>query len=128
MWGCTRVAQPRAIPHFLADFTLLDHQTSPEKVMSTEIVTKEEFLHLKEELLTEIRVVLEENLPSSLDDRKWLRSTEVKKLLSISSGTLQNLRVNGTLPYTRVNRIIYYNKEEIDALLEKNTTRCGGFP
>lgn len=96
--------------------------------MSTEIVTKEEFLRFKEELLTEIKAVLEENLKSSMDERKWLRSTEVRKLLSISQGTLQTLRINGTLPYTRVNGMIYYKKEDIDALLEENTTRCGGFP
>ena len=93
--------------------------------MSIEVVTKDEFLRLKEDLITEIRDVLEENLHSSQVGRKWLRSTKVCELLSISSGTLQNLRINGTLPYTRINGIIYFNKEDIDALLEENMTRPG---
>ena len=93
--------------------------------MSIEVVTKDEFLRLKEELITEIRAVLEDNLHSSQDGRKWLRSAKVCELLSISSGTLQNLRINGTLPYTRINGIIYFNKEDIDALLEENMTRPG---
>jgi hypothetical protein len=32
-------------------------------------------------------------------------------------------RINGTLPFTRINGVIYYNKEDIDAILEKNMIR-----
>jgi hypothetical protein len=91
--------------------------------MSIEVVTKDELLLFKEDLIAEIRTILEESLKSAQGGRKWLRSAEVKKLLSISSGTLQNLRINGTLPFTRINGVIYYNKEDIDAILEKNMIR-----
>ena len=34
-------------------------------------------------------------------------------MLRISPGTLQNLRVNGTLAYTKIGGIIYYKYEDI---------------
>jgi len=41
-------------------------------------------------------------------------------LLQISPGTLQNLRINGTLPYTKVGGIIYYDVEEIQNVMDAN--------
>jgi hypothetical protein len=35
-------------------------------------------------------------------EKKWLKSSEVKKMLGISPGTLQNLRINGMLPFTKI--------------------------
>jgi len=50
-------------------------------------------------------------------EKKFLRSTEVRKMLGISVGTLQNLRVNGTLPYTKVGGIIFYDQKDIAKML-----------
>ncbi|MEX0314041.1 MAG: helix-turn-helix domain-containing protein, partial [Allomuricauda sp.] len=52
--------------------------------------------------------------------KKWLKSPEVRELLGISPGTLQNLRINGTLPYTKVGGVLYYDYQEIMQVLEKN--------
>ena len=41
-------------------------------------------------------------------------------LLQVSPGTLQNLRINGTLPYTKVGGIIYYDAEEIQDVMNSN--------
>jgi hypothetical protein len=40
--------------------------------------------------------------------------------LQISPGTLQNLRINGTLPYTKIGGIIYYDAAEIQKVMEEN--------
>nr|WP_236638788.1 helix-turn-helix domain-containing protein [Leeuwenhoekiella aestuarii] len=40
--------------------------------------------------------------------------------LQISPGTLQNLRINGTIPFTKVGGIIYYDAQEIQQLMEAN--------
>ena len=40
--------------------------------------------------------------------------------LQISPGTLQNLRVNGTLPSTKIGGIIYYDAAEIQKVMEEN--------
>jgi hypothetical protein len=41
-------------------------------------------------------------------------------MLGISPGTLQNLRVNGTLPYAKVGGVIYYAYEDILKVMEEN--------
>lgn len=51
---------------------------------------------------------------------KWLKSQEVMDKLQISAGTLQNLRINGTLSYTKLGGILYYDAAEIESLLQRN--------
>lgn len=89
--------------------------------MSIEIVTMDELQIFKRELISEIEKLLQD-LRGNQGNRKWLRTSEVRVLLGLSAGTLQNLRINGTLPYTRLNGVIYYNSEDIDLLLENNKT------
>ncbi|RYY00601.1 response regulator [bacterium] len=51
------------------------------------------------------------------EHKKWLRSAEVRAILNISPGTLQNLRINGTLAFTKVGSIFYYAFSDIQSLL-----------
>ncbi|MBB5441080.1 hypothetical protein HDC92_004785 [Pedobacter sp. AK017] len=83
-----------------------------------EVITKEDLSAFKKDLLTEIKLLLK---PAQGESKKWLKSQEVRKLLSISPGTLQNLRINGTLRFTKIGSMMYYKLEDIHALLE------GGF-
>jgi hypothetical protein len=39
-------------------------------------------------------------------------------MLNISHGTIHTLRVNGTLPFTKIGNIIYYDEEDIKKMLE----------
>lgn len=84
--------------------------------MAIDIVTKEDLQIFRDELIKEIKLLVNPNI----EIKKWLKSPEVRKLLGISPGTLQNLRINGTLRYTRVGSIIYYDKKDIDKVLENN--------
>ena len=52
--------------------------------------------------------------------KKYIKSSELMEMLQISPGTLQNLRINGTLPYTKVGGIIFYNTSEIEKVMEEN--------
>lgn len=56
----------------------------------------------------------------------WIDNQDVMQALHISLRTLQTLRTNGTLPYTRVNGKIYYLRKDVEALLRKNYGRKGG--
>ena len=56
----------------------------------------------------------------------WIDNQIVMQRLHISLRTLQTLRTNGTLPYTRVNGKIYYLRKDVEALLRKNYGRKGG--
>ncbi len=86
--------------------------------MSATIITTEDLLEFKLELLDDIKQLL--NNQSGNLTKKWLKSPEVRELLSISPGTLQNLRINGTLPYTKVGGVIYYDYQEILQVMEGN--------
>lgn len=86
--------------------------------MSATIITTEDLLEFKMELLDDIKQIL--NSQSGQVAKKWMKSPEVRDLLGISPGTLQNLRINGTLPYTKVGGVLYYDYQEIMQVLEKN--------
>lgn len=84
--------------------------------MIVNIITKEDLQEFKEDLLKDIKNLF--NIKIS-EQKLWLRSSEVKKLLNISAGTLQNLRNDGILNYTRVGGTLYYNYKDIEEMLKK---------
>jgi hypothetical protein len=88
--------------------------------MPAQIITTDDLREFKIELLEELRNLFNER--KELKSKKWLKSIEVRKMLNISPGTLQTLRINGTLPYTKIGGTMYYNAEDIDKILSKN--RC----
>ncbi|AYZ35213.1 DNA-binding protein [Chryseobacterium indologenes] len=79
--------------------------------MAISIITKEDLQQFKAELLEAIENLLRR---STTEQKLWLRTSEVKKLLNISSGTLQNLRINGTLSYSKIGGTLYYNFKDIE--------------
>ena len=85
--------------------------------MSTPI-TRDDLQDFKMELLRDIKQLLNQQKLTKL--KKYLRSSEVMDYLQISPGTLQNLRLNGTLPYIKIGRIIYYEPAEVQKVMEKN--------
>ncbi|HLO72733.1 MAG TPA: helix-turn-helix domain-containing protein [Flavobacterium sp.] len=90
-------------------------ETDNIELLQHQIVTKRDLLNFGNLLLSEIKNT--NNTDTS--PKAWLKSTEVRNILKISPGTLQNLRINGTLKYKRIGGIIYYNYEDIVKMLEK---------
>lgn len=86
--------------------------------MPTEIVTTDDLREFKIELVKEIKQLLA--VHHSQPSKKWLKSFEVRKLLGISPGTLQNMRINGTLPYTKIGGVMFYDYDEIKKTLEQH--------
>ena len=58
------------------------------------------------------------NNEARLED--WLDNQEVMQLLHISPRTLQTLRTNGTLPFSRIRKKLYYRKQDILKILADN--------
>ena len=87
-------------------------------IMPTSIITTEDLKDFKKELLSDIQDLLSTQLKGV--NKKWLKSTEVMEMLKISPGTLQSFRVNGTLPFTKIGGIIYYEATEIQEVLTTN--------
>ena len=50
----------------------------------------------------------------------WIDNQDVMQALHISPRTLQTLRNNGTLPYSRINNKIYYLKQDVERILKNN--------
>lgn len=86
--------------------------------MATNIVTLEDLQNFKQELLAEIQKILSQR--QTTPARKWLKSNEVRRLLLVSPGTLQNLRVNGTLPFTKIGGVIFYDYDDIRKMIEEH--------
>ena len=72
-------------------------------------------------LIEDIKSILQES--STQPSKQWLKSTEVRKMLGISPGTLQNLRVNRTLSYTKIGGIVFYRYDDIARLLNSQTSK-----
>ncbi len=86
--------------------------------MPTSIITTDDLREFKVELLEDMRKLLMQHKGSGL--KRYLKSNEVMDLLKISPGTLQNLRINGTLPYSKVGGVIFYDAEDIQRVMEQN--------
>jgi hypothetical protein len=84
--------------------------------MKIELVTLNDLQSFKEEIIAEISTLLE----GKTRPKKWLRSADVKEMLNISDGTLQTLRVNGTLPYTKMGKTMYYEYSDVTKILTEN--------
>ena len=86
--------------------------------MPTSIITTDDLRDFKMELLDDIKKILTKQSTGTL--KKYLKSSEVMEMLQISPGTLQNLRINGTLPYSKMGGIIYYDSEDIQKVMNDN--------
>ena len=88
--------------------------------MEISIVTKEDLQEFKVELIETIEALLSNQPEKNEDNQVWLKSHHVQRMLGISAATLQNLRVNGTMPYSKVGGVIFYDKNEVLEVLNRN--------
>ena len=85
------------------------------ELLNHQVVTKRDLLNFGNALLHEIQ----SGKPAAEEPAQWLKSSEVRKLLKISPGTLQNLRINGTLNFNRIGGLLYYTYDDLKKLMEK---------
>jgi hypothetical protein len=90
--------------------------------MVLDIITLDDLQEFRRQMIEEIRQLLTQRQITPV--RKWLKSHEVRRLLTISPGTLQNLRVNGTLPFTKIGGVLYYDYDDIQKMLEQRKTNA----
>ena len=89
--------------------------------MTYEIITREDLEKFRLQLLEDLTRMLSGAVqPQS--NKEWLRSSEVRKMLGISHGTLQNLRIKNILPHRKVGGLMYYKYQDIIKLLEGDDT------
>ena len=61
-----------------------------------------------------------DNNKPTINLEELLDGQDIMQLLHISPRTLQTLRSNGTIPYTRIGRKIYYLRQDIQQVLRNN--------
>lgn len=82
--------------------------------MSQEILTKDDLEIFRLALLHDIKVLMQ---PLETDNEEWLRCSDVRKLLKISTGTIQNLRISGKLKSNKVGSIHFYKRSDVEDMI-----------
>jgi len=88
-----------------------------------DLLTRGDLDDFKNELIELLSSMMKELMGQT--QKKWLKSYEVRKLLNISAGTLQHLRITGTIPYTKVGNILLYDATDIDKILNEKKSNLG---
>ena len=87
--------------------------------MAQEIITMDDLQKFRLQLLEDLKLLLQ---PIRNPPKKWLRSSEIRAMLGISHGTLQNLRIKNVLPYRKIGGLMFYKYDEIIQLLESRSS------
>ena len=98
-------------PRILADI-LKDYFQNSNEPLAVEF--RKHFAGTDHPLLTEH--------PSDTPLEDWLDNQDVMQALHISPRTLQTLRTNGILPFSRIGNKIYYRRQDILKILSDNYT------
>jgi proteasome lid subunit RPN8/RPN11 len=86
--------------------------------MAATIITTEDLMEFKEDLLEEFKkLMLEHTHPKP---KNWLRSSDIRKRFEISPSTLHSLRNRNIIPSYKVGGLVFYDAEEIDQIILDN--------
>lgn len=89
--------------------------------MAANIITTEDLQIFKKELIEEIKTIFLQD--RGLHLKQYLKTSQLRKLVPFSAGTLQNIRDNGTLPYTRIGGVIFYAQEDIQKMMDEHKVK-----
>ncbi|RDI04411.1 DNA-binding protein [Flavobacterium sp. AG291] len=84
----------------------------------SEHVTKDDLRQFSLMIIDEIRKLKPEIKKE--DNLEWLKSRAARKLLTMSPGSLQNLRVTGKIRFRKVLGSYYYNRADLMKLFTGN--------
>jgi hypothetical protein len=109
------MSEPKSIGEILTDYFLNSQEPFA-------VAFRNHFANAKQQT-SEGQIPVDINcINSSLSDNPqgWLDNQDVMQRLHISPRTLQTLRSNGTLPFSRIKGKFYYKVSDLNALLESN--------
>jgi hypothetical protein len=86
--------------------------------MSAEIITKEDLQAFRIQLLDDIKKLISSTQKTE-DKSEWVKSSEVRKILKASPGTLQNLRISEKLHPIKISGSWRYKLSEVNDLFNK---------
>ena len=86
-------------------------------MVTLELITKADLEQFKQELFAELRRPTFRAPLKKEQQKQWIKSHEVMKLLSISPGTLQNLRRNGAIKHSKIGGLMFYQYDDIEKMI-----------
>ena len=87
--------------------------------MAIEVVTKDDLQQFRLQLINDIKLLI--GSPEKTLDKQWLKNAEVKKILNISSNTIQRLRIAGKLRSSKIGGVHYYRYADIEKMLNEGS-------
>ena len=87
--------------------------------MAIEVVTKDDLQQFRMQLINDIKLLI--CSPEKTLDKQWLKNAEVKKILNISSNTIQRLRIAGKLRSSKIGGVHYYRYADIEKMLNEGS-------
>lgn len=84
--------------------------------MPAELITTDDLREFKIELLSDIKEILQSRKTS--EPIRFLKSAQVRKMLGLSPNTLLNLRTNGTLPFSKIGGIVFFDRNDIVKMMK----------
>ena len=91
------------------------------EIVNIEAGTFREIITSIQQLKEKLENIKGRQTSKSLDD--WMDNKEVCLALNISQRTLQAMRSNGTLPFSKIDRKTYYRRQDVIRLIEKGKKR-----
>lgn len=88
------------------------------EIISIEAKTFKEMNDALKTIVNRVQEVCGTNRGESMDS--WIDNQEACILLDISSSKLLTLRRNGAIPYSYIERKVYYKKEDVIKYMEKS--------
>jgi hypothetical protein len=90
-----------------------------------EIVTKEDLRQFGLLLFDKINVLIQQDALVQTESSipEWLKSKAVRKLLDISAGSVQNLRMTQKVRFKKVLGSYYYNREDLLKLFKDESNK-----
>ena len=77
-----------------------------------EMITKKDLEAFKQELFALLS-------NTNKAEVNWLKNADVRGMLGLANGTLQTLRVNESLPYSKIGGKYFHKRSDVEAMLER---------
>ena len=84
--------------------------------MPAELITTDDLREFRFQLLSDIQEILKTK--KNEEPKKYLKSAQVRKMLGLSPNTLLNLRMNGTLPFSKIGGIVFFDRDDIIKMMK----------
>lgn len=81
-------------------------------------ITKDDLRQFGLKLMDDIRLMIKDLNSKNDQDTEWLKGRVVRKLMDMSAGSLQSLRITGKVRFKKILGTYYYNSTDLQNLFK----------